>query len=122
LLTLVSYPGNNRRDVFFVDDDRRVFLDLLAEASKRFDLAVDGYCFMTNHIHLVVTPEREDSLAGALKRTNQLYAQYVNRLHGRSGHLWQGRFYSCALDERHFCAISGDTIPIFFVVIVRASD
>ena len=84
-----------------MDDDRRVFLDLLAEASKRFDLAVDGYCLMTNHIHLVVTPEREDLLAGALKRTNQLYAQYVNRLHGRSGHLWQDRFFSCPLDETH---------------------
>ena len=97
----VTQRGNNRQDVFFVDDDRRVFLDLLAEASKRFDLTVDGYCLMTNHIHLVVTPEREDSLAGALKRTNQLYAQYVNRLHGRSGHLWQDRFFSCPLDETH---------------------
>ena len=97
----VTQRGNNRQDVFFVDDDRRVFLDLLAEASKRFDLTVDGYCLMTNHIHLVVTPEREDSLAGALKRTNQLYAQYVNHLHGRSGHLWQDRFFSCPLDETH---------------------
>jgi len=97
----VSQRGNNRQDVFFVDDDRRVFLALLAEASERFNLAVDGYCLMTNHVHLVVTPEREDSLAGALKRTNQLYAQYVNRLHGRSGHLWQDRFFSCPLDETH---------------------
>ena len=40
----VSQRGNNRQDVFFVDDDRRVFLDLLAEASKRFGVAVDGYC------------------------------------------------------------------------------
>ena len=97
----VSQRGNNRQDVFFVDDDRRVFLSLLAEASKRFNLAVDGYCLMTNHVHLVVTPERPDSLSNTLKRTNQLYAQYINRLHGRSGHLWQDRFFSCALDEMH---------------------
>jgi putative transposase len=50
---------------------------------------------------MVVTPSHEDALAHALKRTNQLYAQYVNRLHGRSGHLWQDRFFSCPLDERH---------------------
>jgi putative transposase len=56
---------------------------------------------MTNHVHLVVTPHREASLADALKRTNQLYAQYVNRFHGRSGHLWQDRFFSCPLDEIH---------------------
>jgi len=97
----VTQRGNNHQDVFFVDDDRRVFLAILAEAAKSFDLAVDGYCLMTNHVHLVVTPDSQDSLAKALKRTNQLYAQYVNRLHGRSGHLWQDRFFSCALDEMH---------------------
>ena len=102
----VTQRGNNRQDVFFVDDDRRTFLDLLAEAAERFDLTVDGYCLMTNHVHLVVTPEKHDSLANALKRTNQLYAQYVNRFHGRSGHLWQDRFFSCPLDETHrWCAL-----------------
>jgi putative transposase len=78
-----------------------VFLALLAEAAERFDLTVDGYCLMTNHVHLVVTPGRQGSLADALKRTNQLYTQYVNRFHGRTGHLWQDRFFSCALDEMH---------------------
>jgi len=52
----------------------------------------------------VATPSRAESLARAVGRTNWLYAQYVNRLHGRSGHLWQNRFYSCALDEGHFWA------------------
>ena len=49
-----------------------------------------------------MTPAAEDFLAKAMKRANQLYAQYVNRLHGRSGHLWEDRFFSCALDEEHF--------------------
>ena len=98
----VTHRGNNKQDVFFVDDDRRVFLDLLADACERFGLTIDGYCLMTNHVHLLATPASESSLAKALKRTSQLYAQYVNRLHGRSGHLWQDRFFSCALDEQHF--------------------
>ena len=85
-----------------MDDDRRLFLTLLSEAAERFELVVDGYCLMTNHVHLVVTPRHETSLAEALKRTNQLYAQYVNRFHGRSGHLWQDRFFSCPLDEVHY--------------------
>ena len=97
----VTQRGNNRQDVFFVDADRQMFLQYLREAAERFALRVEGYCLMTNHIHLVVTPQREDSLAGALKRVNQLYAQYVNRLHGRSGHLWQNRFFSCPLDREH---------------------
>jgi len=57
---------------------------------------------MTNHVHLIVTPAGPESLAKAIGRTHWLYTQYVNRLHGRSGHLWQNRFYSCALDEGHF--------------------
>ena len=53
-------------------------------------------------IHLIATPEKEDSLAKAIGRTHYRYTQYVNALHGRSGHLWQNRFYSCALGEEHF--------------------
>ena len=56
---------------------------------------------MTNHVHLVVVPREEQSLARAVGRTHFLYTQYVNRMHGRSGHLWQNRFYSCSLDEVH---------------------
>ena len=97
----VTQRGNNRQDVFFVDADRQMFLQYLREAAERFALHIEGYCLMTNHIHLVVTPEREDSLAQALKRVNQLHAQYVNRLHGRSGHLWQNRFFSCPIDQEH---------------------
>ena len=98
----VVQRGNNRQDVFFVDADREVYLAQLREAVERFGLRVEGYCLMTNHVHLVVTPAEEPSLAEALKRTNQLYAQYVNRLHARSGHLWQDRFFSCALDGVHY--------------------
>ena len=100
----VTQRGNNRQDVFFVDDDRRVFLTLLADAAERFDLTVEGYCLMTNHVHLVATPRSEGALAKAIGRTHWLYARWLNRLHGRSGHLWQNRFYSCALDRRHFIA------------------
>ena len=56
---------------------------------------------MTNHIHLIGVPAREDSLARAIGRTHFLYTQYVNRMHGRTGHLWQNRFYSCAMDDAH---------------------
>ncbi len=54
---------------------------------------------MANHIHLVGTAALEDSLAKAIGSAHFRYTQYVNRLHGRSGHLWQDRFFSCGLDE-----------------------
>ncbi len=98
----VTQRGNNRQSVFFVDADRQVYLEYLLDASQRFDLRIEGYCLMTNHVHLVATPGYETSLGDTMKRTNQLYAQYVNRMHRRSGHLWQDRFFSCALDQSHF--------------------
>jgi putative transposase len=97
----VTQRGNNQQDIFFVDDDRRVYLDLLKEQTQKHAVKVLGYCLMMNHVHLVVEPAREESLALAVGRTHFFYTQYVNRVHRRSGHLWQNRFYSCALDDAH---------------------
>jgi putative transposase len=97
----VTQRGNNHQDVFFVDDDRRVYLELLHEQALRFGFRVEGYCLMLNHVHIVGVPSTEEALAKTAGRTNFLYAQYVNRLHGRSGHLWQNRFYSCPMDNTH---------------------
>jgi putative transposase len=52
---------------------------------------------MSNHVHWVVVPERADSLAVLFRRVHGAYAQAVNAGLGRSGHLWQNRFYSCPL-------------------------
>ena len=98
----ITQRGNNRQAVFFVEDDYRVYLGLLAEQASKHSLSIDGYCLMPNHIHLVATPAKEESLAKAVGRTHFLYTQYVNRFHSRCGHLWQNRFYSCPLDEKHF--------------------
>lgn len=98
----VTQRGNNRQDVFFVDDDRHVYLELLRDGAARFGLEVVAYCLMTNHVHLVAIPHGEDSLAKAVGRTNLKYTQYINRLHSRCGHLWQDRFFSSPLDEQYF--------------------
>jgi putative transposase len=76
----------------------------LREQSLRYGLVVHAYCLMTNHVHLVATPRSEDSLAKAVGRTHWLYTQAINRLHGRSGHLWQNRFHSCPLAHGHYWA------------------
>ncbi|MBS1867867.1 MAG: transposase [Acidobacteria bacterium] len=56
---------------------------------------------MSNHVHLVVVPHKAESLAATLKQTHGRYATYWNALHKSSGHVWQGRFYSCPLDDAH---------------------
>ena len=98
----VTQRGNNRQDVFFTHDDRRLYLQCLREQSDRYGLTVHGYCLMTNHVHLVATPAGPGSLAKAVGRTDYLYTQAINRRHGRSGHLWQNRFFSAPLDETHY--------------------
>ena len=97
----ITQRGNNQQDVFFVDDDRRVYLALLKQQSHKFGLDVMAYCLMTNHIHLVATPQTKDALAKVIGRTHLIYTQYINQVHGRSGHLWQNRFHSCALGGDH---------------------
>ncbi len=97
----ITQRGNNRQPVFFVDDDRRLYLRLLQEQAQKYGLEVLAYCLMDNHVHLVAIPHEEEALAQAVGRTHFRYTQYINRFHQCSGHLWQGRFYSCALDGRH---------------------
>jgi putative transposase len=98
----ITQRGNNRQDVFFVDDDRRVYLSILKEQSEKYGLEILGWCLMTNHIHLIARPSTPESLAKAVGRTHFLYTQNINYLHRRSGHLWQNRFYSCPLGREHF--------------------
>lgn len=90
--------------MFFRDRDRRRYLELLAEYSQRHGLEVVAYCLMTNHLHLVVVPRSSYSLAATLKPVHLRYAQHVNWTRGLRGRLWQGRFYSCPLDDRHALA------------------
>jgi putative transposase len=56
---------------------------------------------MTNHSHLIVVPETGSALSDALRDTHAAYATMFNRKYGFSGHLWQARFYSCVLDDKH---------------------
>ncbi|HBY62490.1 MAG TPA: transposase [Solibacterales bacterium] len=94
----VTQRGNHRLDVFTSDQLRRVYLGLLKEHGGRYGLRVLAYCLMSNHVHLVVAPERETSLAATLRHAHGRFAQYWNTVHEQTGHLWQNRFFSCPVD------------------------
>jgi len=100
----VTQRGNRHGDVFDSDADREAYLRFLQEYSERHRLAVWAYCLMTNHIHLVVVPEREESLGLALHDAHTAYGMYFNTRTHLSGHIWQGRFHSCPMDESHLWA------------------
>ena len=97
----VTQRGNARQFLLVSEDERTVYLGLLQKYTKLHQLRLLGYCLMSNHVHLVVIPRKADALARALKQTHGRYASYWNATHRSSGHVWQGRFYSCPLDCSH---------------------
>ena len=98
----VTQRGNRREQVFFSADDYRYYLELLAEATEKADTKVWSYCLMPNHVHLILVPGHEDSLRATFSDAHRRYTQRINRRNEWTGHLWQGRFGSVAMDESHF--------------------
>ncbi len=97
----VTQRGNYRQDVFDSCGDRVTYLGLISGYCKPARHRLIGYCLMTNHVHLIAVPEREDSLARALGHAHCRYAHFVNARRHSTGHLWQNRFYSTVMDEAH---------------------
>ena len=83
------------------NDYLRYLQDLTEQASK-FGCHIHAYCLMTNHVHLLITPGRQDSTGLMMKHLGQRYVQYINRTYRRSGTLWEGRFKSCLAQSEHY--------------------
>jgi REP-associated tyrosine transposase len=97
----VTQRGNARQLILTSDGDRVTYLALLRQYSEVHGLGVLGYCLMSNHVHLIAVPHAPDAMARALKQAHGRYATYWNARQSSSGHVWQGRFYSCPLDDTH---------------------
>ena len=97
----VTQRGNRGGRVFFSDQNRRTYLDWLGRYSEEHGLRILAYCLMPNHVHLVVVPEAEESFVGVLRPLQSRYSRRVNEARGWEGHLWQSRYYSCPLGDRH---------------------
>jgi putative transposase len=97
----VTQRGNARQVILANDSDRATYLALLRQYSHLNGLALLGYCLMSNHVHLIVVPNRSAALAQSLKHAHGRYAAYWNARQFSTGHVWQGRFYSCPLEEAH---------------------
>ena len=103
----VGYPhhitqrGNYRQTVFTEAEDYARYLELLNQYARQHSLEIWAYCLMPNHVHIVGVPGANDALASVFRTVHMLYSQYYNRKANAVGHLWQGRYYSCVLDEPH---------------------
>jgi len=100
----ITQRGNYGQAIFSRSGDYDKYLDWLKEYSGKFSLKIWAYCLMKNHVHFIALPMKEDSLAKTFKMLSMNYSRYFNEKRGMRGHLWQGRFYSCVLDEKHLYA------------------
>ncbi|MDT8384348.1 MAG: transposase [Gammaproteobacteria bacterium] len=97
----VTSRGDRREPIFEDDENRLMFLGILEEVVTRFNWMCHAYCLMTNHYHLVVeTPD--GNLSKGMRQLNGMYTQASNRRHGRTGHLFQGRFKGILVDKESY--------------------
>ena len=120
----VTQRGVRSMDIFFKDEDRLEYFSLLKEQTSRVGLEFVGYCLMTNHIHLLVIPSEEDSLRRGIGEAHRLYTRYINFRTRTRGHLLQGRFFSCPMDDSHFLAAARyvERNPVRAQITKRAED
>lgn len=100
----VTQRGNRKEKTFFDESDYRAYLRMVANAKRHAEVDVWAYCLMPNHVHLVVVPEKADSLARLFKDAHRRYTLRINKKKQWVGHLWQERFHSVPMDEAHLLA------------------
>jgi len=101
---LVTQRGEGGARTFFEDADYRLYRGLLAEAAEKAESQVWAYCLLPGEVHAVLVPADPDGVRRTFADLHRRYTKHVNARQGRTGHLWQGRFGSAALDEDHVIA------------------
>jgi len=97
----ITQRGNNRQFVFQHNNDYILYLKRIEQYRQKYNLDIFAYCLMGNHVHFIIRPHDNNSLARMFRGVHMRYAQYYQRKTGISGHVWQGRFYSCLLSGEH---------------------
>lgn len=97
----VIQRGNYQQAVFEEEQDHRTYSYWFKQYAAKYQVEVLAYCLMTNHVHFILIPKTEDGLARLFNTAHMRYAQYINMKRKTQGHLWQGRFYSCLMDDAH---------------------
>ncbi|MBX3654273.1 MAG: transposase [Ramlibacter sp.] len=129
-LTVPGHPhhviqrGNNRQAIFSSPADYDMLLSLLGENAQQHGVAVHAYVLMSNHFHLLATPETAESIPRMMQAVGRRYVRYFNTAQGRSGTLWEGRYRSTLIEaERHFlaCMVYIDLNPVRAAMVDQAS-
>lgn len=121
----VVQRGNNKEIVFIERRDYEKYLFLLKDYSQEKKLSIIAYCLMPNHVHLLVRPLEEKSLPKMMQCVSLCYTQYFNKSKGRSGRLWESRYYSTTIDEdRYLWAVSKyiEVNPVRASIVEKPED
>jgi putative transposase len=130
-LTLPGYPhhviqrGNNRQAIFSSVADYQTLLALLDEYAKKFSVAIHAYVLMSNHFHLLVTPQTADGLPQMMQAVGRRYVRYFNDAQKRSGTLWEGRYKSTLIQTDRYllaCMAYIDLNPLRAGLVAHAGD
>ena len=117
--------GNNRGPCFFTPRDYRVYLKILSEAAHHYGVHVHAYVLMTNHVHLLLTPNAVGAVSRMMQSIGARYVRYVNASLRRSGTLWEGRYRACLIaTDRHLLVACRyiDLNPVRAGMVGRAGD
>lgn len=130
-LSLPGYPhhviqrGNNRQAIFSSAADYQTLLGLIEENAKKFGVALHAYVLMSNHFHLLVTPESADSLPRMMQAVGRRYVRHFNDRQGRTGTLWEGRYRSTLIQTESYllaCMAYIDLNPVRAALVAQARD
>jgi len=111
----VTQRGNNKSQIFFSKGDYQSFSEILLEAKCKHPCCIFAYCFMPNHVHLMIQPKEKDNVSLLMKLLAAKYAHYINKAHSRTGTLWEGRFKCCLIGEELYfltCLYYIETNPV----------
>ena len=130
-LTLPGFPhhviqrGNNRQAIFQAAPDYQTLIHLLAENAIKFEVDIHAYVLMSNHFHLLLTPQTEDGLPHLLQAVGRSYVRYFNGSQKRSGTLWEGRYKSTLIQTDRYllaCMAYMDLNPVRAGLVSQARD
>lgn len=99
-LTVGGYPhhiiqrGNNRQAIFAAPEDYRTLLEMLDEHARKSQVAVHAYVLMSNHFHVLATPDTAEGIPLMMQALGRRYVRYFNQRQARTGTLWEGRYRS----------------------------
>ena len=130
-LTVTGYPqhvilrGNNRQDIFRNTADYQRMLDLIEQHSRELGVEIHAYVLMTNHLHLLLTPQKDQALPKMMQAVGRSYVQTFNKVHGRTGTLWEGRYRSTLIQTERYllaCMAYIDLNPVRAQMVAQPDD